>query len=76
MVDTVQYDFLASYFIYNEMNKIRVGLLWNSSSCIQFSNAPRGTGTDPLVLNSIDQFNYLDYNTFTSIECRHDTINS
>ncbi len=60
--ELVKYDFLATFFIYNEMNAICVGLLENNSFWIQFSNELPIAGTVqdvmPLVLHSIEQSNH------------------
>ncbi len=60
--ELAEYDFLVTFFIYNEMNAICVGLLELLDSCIQFSNEPLITGTVqddmPLVLHYIEQSNH------------------
>ncbi len=60
--ELAKYDFLATFFIYNEMNAICVGLLASNSFCIQFCNELLIAGTVqdvmPLVLHFIEQSNH------------------
>ncbi len=60
--ELAKYDFLATFFIYNEMNAICVGLLASNSFRIQFCNELLIAGTVqdvmPLVLHSIEQSNH------------------
>ncbi len=60
--ELAEYDFLATFFIYHEMNAICVGQLDNNPSCIQFSNELLIAGTVqdvmPIVLHSIGQSNH------------------